>query len=112
MELENGTVDKGMWTKAYVDANGDEKAQKLIYIRRRVAEFAAEVEVKQESVKVRIQENRTIPIPPRIDSGTAPQKPSKDSLPSISSEDKTWKVVVIGALLLVPLMIVSNGSVS
>ena len=36
-ELESGTIDRGTWTKAFADADGDEARTKAAYIRIRVA---------------------------------------------------------------------------
>jgi hypothetical protein len=35
-ELETGSTDKGLWTRLYAEAGGDEKQTKVLYIKRRV----------------------------------------------------------------------------
>ncbi len=34
-ELELGNIQKGLWAKAFADANGDEQRQKALYLRYR-----------------------------------------------------------------------------
>lgn len=38
-ELENGQTDKGLWTRLYVENNGDNKKTRLAYIKIRVAKM-------------------------------------------------------------------------
>lgn len=44
-EVENGKVHKGLWTKLWVEAEGDEKKVKLAYIKARLFEISAEQEL-------------------------------------------------------------------
>lgn len=41
-ELETGNTKKGLWTKAFVEANGDDKQTKLGYIKMRMEQLEAE----------------------------------------------------------------------
>jgi hypothetical protein len=43
-ELQSKFLRPGLWTKAYADANGDEKRARALYIKYRVRELASEEE--------------------------------------------------------------------
>ena len=38
-ELESGGTDKGLWTRLFAEANGDEKMTKVAYIKQRAAKL-------------------------------------------------------------------------
>lgn len=40
-ELEANTVDKGVWTKAYAQAEGDDKQTRAFYIKARLSRLLA-----------------------------------------------------------------------
>lgn len=50
-ELETGTFDKGLWTKAYAQAEGDDKQTRVLYIKIRYARLLAMENDRQESVR-------------------------------------------------------------
>lgn len=57
-ELETGNLQKGMWTKVFADAGGDDKSARLKYIQLRVAQLASEAENgTQESTSLAAREN-------------------------------------------------------
>lgn len=41
-ESETGNYDKGVWSKALISAQGDEKKRKAVYIERRVEQLKSE----------------------------------------------------------------------
>lgn len=41
-EIARGTLDPGLWTKAFADSRGDKKQAEVLYIRMRVADIAAQ----------------------------------------------------------------------
>lgn len=40
-EMETNTVDKGLWTKAYAQAGGDDRHTRVLYIKMRFARLLA-----------------------------------------------------------------------
>lgn len=50
-EIESGTKDTGVWTKAYADARGDLQMQKALYIEMMVERYALAGEAKEELQK-------------------------------------------------------------
>lgn len=54
-ELDTHTVDKGLWTKAYAQAGGDDQQTRVLYIKARLARLLA-MEVAQRDATRRQQE--------------------------------------------------------
>lgn len=50
-ELETDTVDKGLWTKSYAQAGGDDKQTRVLYIKLRFARLLAMENDRRESVR-------------------------------------------------------------
>ncbi len=49
-ELESGNTDKGIWTKAFVQAGGDDKNTRVLYIQARVARLLTLAEEKEKAM--------------------------------------------------------------
>ncbi len=49
-EMDDNKIDKGLWTKAYSDSEGDDMKTKTLYIRYRVEKLLSikDLEIKQE----------------------------------------------------------------
>ena len=47
-DIENEIIDKGIWTKAFAQANGDEVKQKAIYIELIVQHYKNQIEAGEE----------------------------------------------------------------
>ena len=47
-DIEKGIINKGIWTKAYSQAQGDEAKQKAIYIKLIVAHYVKEIQAGEE----------------------------------------------------------------
>ena len=47
-DIEKGIIYKGIWTKAYSQAQGDEAKQKAIYIKLIVAHYVKEIQAGEE----------------------------------------------------------------
>lgn len=47
-ELERGTENKGLWTRLFVECDGDERQTKLLYIRHRAAKMIADEQQRLE----------------------------------------------------------------
>jgi hypothetical protein len=47
-ELESGKTDKGLWTRLYAEAGGDEKQTKVLYISRRAEKLLAVEKTRQQ----------------------------------------------------------------
>lgn len=54
-ELESGNTDKGIWTKAFAQAGGDDKQTRVLYIQARVAKLLA---LEDEKQKIRLDEEQ------------------------------------------------------
>lgn len=52
-ELESGKTDKGLWTRLYAEAGGDEKQVKVLYITRRVEKLIASEKARIERQALR-----------------------------------------------------------
>ena len=51
-DIENNDIDKGVWTKAFSKAGGDEVKQKAIYIELMVEHYRDEIRAGEEIAKV------------------------------------------------------------
>jgi hypothetical protein len=47
-ELENGTINKGLWMKALANSGGDESLAKIKYIKFRIQSFKDEIAISDE----------------------------------------------------------------
>ena len=47
-DIEKGIINKGIWTKAYSQAQGDDAKQKAIYIKLIVAHYVKEIQAGEE----------------------------------------------------------------
>ena len=47
-ELENGTINKGLWMKALANSGGDESLAKTKYIKFRMQSFKDEIAISDE----------------------------------------------------------------
>lgn len=54
--IENNDIDKGVWTKAFTQANGDTTKQKVIYIELMVEYYKNLMLAEQELEEVRLAE--------------------------------------------------------
>jgi hypothetical protein len=54
-ELESGSTDKGIWTKAFAQAGGDDKNTRVLYIQARVAKLLM---LEEEKEKARLAEQQ------------------------------------------------------
>ena len=52
IDIENNDIDKGVWTKAFSKAGGDEVKQKAIYIELMVEHYRDEIRAGEEITKV------------------------------------------------------------
>ena len=52
IDIENNDIDKGVWTKAFSKAGGDEVKQKAIYIELMVEHYKDEIRAGEEIAKV------------------------------------------------------------
>ena len=52
IDIENNDIDKGVWTKAFSKAGGDEVKQKAIYIELMVEHYRDEIRAGEEIAKV------------------------------------------------------------
>jgi len=55
--IENNDIDKGVWTKAFTQADGDTTKQKVIYIELMVEHYKNLIIAKQELEEVRAIED-------------------------------------------------------
>lgn len=61
-ELENGNIDKGLWTRLFTECNGDEKQTKILYIKQRSdrlieeENLQIEIDAKESANKAEILE--------------------------------------------------------
>jgi len=51
-DMENNILDRGIWTKAFAQANGDEQKQKAIYIELIVDHYKDEIRAGEEFEKI------------------------------------------------------------
>ena len=51
-ELETNTVDKGVWTKAYAQAGGDDKQTRALYIKTRFDRLIAMEDARLETIRM------------------------------------------------------------
>ena len=54
--IENNSIDKGVWTKAFSKAEGDELKQKAVYIELMVEHYKDEIRAGQELAKILVSE--------------------------------------------------------
>ena len=47
-EMETNSVDKGLWTKAYAQAGGDDKQTRVLYIKTRFARLLAMEDAREK----------------------------------------------------------------
>jgi flagellar biosynthesis GTPase FlhF len=52
IDIENKSIDRGVWTKAFSNAQGDEVKQKAIYIELMVEHYRDEIRAGEELAKV------------------------------------------------------------
>ena len=52
IDIENNDIDKGVWTKAFSKAGGDEVKQKAVYIELMVEHYRDEIRAGEEIAKV------------------------------------------------------------
>ena len=52
IDIENNDIDKGVWTKAFSNADGNEAKQKAIYIELIVEHYRDEIKAGEEIAKV------------------------------------------------------------
>ena len=52
IDIENNDIDKGVWTKAFTKADGDEVKQKAVYIELMVEHYRDEIRAGEEIAKV------------------------------------------------------------
>lgn len=52
IDIENNDIDKGVWTKAFSNADGNEVKQKAIYIELMVEHYKDEIRAGEELAKV------------------------------------------------------------
>ena len=52
IDIENESIDRGVWTKAFSNAQGDEVKQKAIYIELMVEHYRDEIRAGEELAKV------------------------------------------------------------
>ena len=52
IDIENESIDRGVWTKAFSNAQGDEVKQKAIYIELMVEHYKDEIRAGEELAKV------------------------------------------------------------
>jgi hypothetical protein len=55
-ELESGNTDKGIWTKAFAQAGGDDKQTRVLYIKLRVEKLIAAERGRVELLKQALEE--------------------------------------------------------
>lgn len=55
-ELDTNTVDKGLWTKAYAQAGGDDQQTRVLYIKARLARLLAMEDAQREATRREQQE--------------------------------------------------------
>ena len=51
-DIENEVIEKGIWTKAFAKANGDEVKQKAIYIELIVQHYKNQIEAGEELANI------------------------------------------------------------
>jgi hypothetical protein len=51
-DIENEIIEKGIWTKAFAQANGDEVKQKAIYIELIVQHYKNQIEAGEELANI------------------------------------------------------------
>lgn len=56
-ELETNTVDKGLWTKAYAQAGGDDQQTRVLYIKARFARLFAIEDARLDPIRRERQES-------------------------------------------------------
>ena len=77
-DMENQVIDKGIWTKAFAKANGDEVKQKAIYIELIVQHYKNQIEAGEEIAHIlATEEEKRIrsALPKRFAKGTKPTPP-------------------------------------
>ena len=57
-ELDTNTVDKGLWTKMYVQAGGDDQQTRVLYIKARLARLVAMEAAQREAMRREQQKGR------------------------------------------------------
>lgn len=50
-EMESNTVDKGLWTKAYAQAEGDDKQTRVLYIKARFARLLVMEDAQRDAIR-------------------------------------------------------------
>jgi hypothetical protein len=88
-ELESGNTDKGIWTKAFAQAGGDDKNTRLLYIQLRVAKLLA---LEEEKEKIRYAEMQAAAAErARIEKMSLKQKISAGAIGREEAMDKVGK---------------------
>ena len=57
-ELDTNTVDKGLWTKMYVQVGGDDQQTRVLYIQARLARLVAMEDAQREAMRREQQKGR------------------------------------------------------
>lgn len=61
-ELESNTVDKGVWTKVYAQAGGDDKQTRALYIQTRFDRLMAIENTRMENARLEAEANKMKPL--------------------------------------------------
>ncbi len=60
LELENNTPNKGLWTRAFAQCDGDERATKVLYIKLRVEQILVAEQAKRNAENQQIESAKII----------------------------------------------------
>ncbi len=91
-ELEAGTQKKGLWTRCFAEADGDENRAKAIYIKLRVAQLSAEEKDRVAEERRLEEENERAkeePLTPEEEELKQWQAEEKEILPPSDMEGKS-----------------------
>ena len=55
-EINNGTIDQGLWAKALVNAKGNEAIRKAEYIKLRARQFNKKIKSKDDAIKYKLND--------------------------------------------------------
>jgi hypothetical protein len=104
-ELESGNTDKGIWTKAFAHAGGDDKSTRVSYIQLRVAKLLALEEDRQkryaENERIR-SEQLVLETTKRVENEQAVKAAENARIASLESDRRLIAILMYDDMLTTP----------
>jgi uncharacterized protein with ATP-grasp and redox domains len=93
--IENNDIDKGVWTKAFTQADGDTTKQKVIYIELMVEHYKNLIIAKQELEEARAIEAQALQAEEMKRNKMTPEQRRKKAIQSNETKETIKSVVLI-----------------